>query len=90
MVNYSEAKMYKILKSVDEEIYVGCTTQTLAQRMGKHRRTARNRNTKFYRHMNYIGTNNFYIELICKYPCENVEELHAKAECFRTKATSIL
>ena len=78
------------MNSVDEEIYVGCTTQTLAQRMGKHRRTARNRNTKFYRHMNYIGTNNFYIELICKYPCENVEELHAKAECFRTKATSIL
>ena len=77
MVNYSEAKIYKVLNSVDDEVYVGCTTQTLAHRMGKHKQNATYRNTKFYRRMNYIGNNNFYIELICQYPCNNIEELHS-------------
>ena len=78
MVNYLEAKVYKVLNSVDDEVYVGSTTQTLAQRMGKHGRNATHRNTKFYQHMNNIGINNFYIEMICPYPCNNIEELHSK------------
>ena len=78
MVNYSETKIYKILILVDDEIYVGSTTQQISQRMGKHRQKARIRNSKFYQHMNCIGINNFYFELICKYPCNNVEELKSK------------
>ena len=78
MVNYSKAKIYKVLNSVDDEIYVGSTTQTLAKRMGKHRRNATQRNTKLYQHMNDIGIDNFYIELIETYPCNSTDELHKK------------
>jgi len=88
MVNYSEAKIYKVLNSVDEEIYVGSTTQQLAQRMAKHRYDSKRGNTKFHQHINCIGINNFYIELICKYPCDNVEELNSKeGECIRKIGT---
>jgi len=88
MVNYSEWKIYKILNSVDEEIYVGSTTQKLSNRMANHRRDARRENSKFYQHMNFIGINNFYIELICQYPCNNVEELNSKeGEWIRTIGT---
>ena len=78
MVNYSEAKIYKVLNSVDNEVYVGSTTQTLAQRTGKHKLNATQRNTEFYQRINDVGLDNFYIELICSYPCDNIEELHSK------------
>ena len=78
MVNYSAAKIYKVLNALDDEVYVGSTTQALAQRMWKHRRNATHRNTKFYQHMNDIGITNFYIDLICPYPCDNIEELHSR------------
>ena len=78
MVNYSEAKIYKILNTVDDEIYVGSTTQPLSKRMRKHRMNAKYRATKFYQHMNNIGIHNFYIELIQKFPCNSNEELYTK------------
>ena len=78
MVNYSEAKIYKVLNSVDDGIYVGSTTQSLSKRMGKHRSNAKYRNTKFYQHMHDIGIDNFYIEWIEQYPCSTNDELHAR------------
>ena len=78
MVNYSDAKIYKVLNTVDDEVYVGSTTQSLSKRMGKHRRNATQRNTQLYQHMNNIGINNFYIELIETYPCNNTDELHKR------------
>ena len=64
MVNYSEAKIYKVLNSVDDEIYVGSTTHKLSNRMTNHRLDAKRRNSKFYQHMNCIGIKNIYIEFI--------------------------
>ena len=78
MVNYSEAKIYKVLNTVDDEVYVGSTTQSLSKRMGKHRRNATQRNTQFYQHMNKIGISNFYMELIETYPCNSTDELHKR------------
>ena len=76
------------MNSIDDEVYVGSTTQTLAQRMGKHRQNATLRNTKLYQHMNDVGMNNFYSELICPYPWDNIEELHSKGgECIRRMGT---
>ena len=37
MPDYSKGKIYKILDSIDDEIYVGSTTETLGARMAKHR-----------------------------------------------------
>ena len=46
--------------------------------MGKDRQNATYRNKKSYQHMNDIGFDNFYIELICPSPCNNIEELHSR------------
>ena len=37
MSDYSKSKKYKILNSIDDEIYVGSTMKTLSQRMAQHR-----------------------------------------------------
>ena len=37
MPDYSKGKIYKMLNTIDYEIYVGSTIETLGQRMAKHR-----------------------------------------------------
>ena len=46
-INYQATKIYKIWSPNSDKVYVGATTQTLAQRMGRHRRTIE------YRHLIY-------------------------------------
>ena len=78
MVDYSKAKIYKVLNTVDDDVYIGSTCVGLATRMSKHRAAARmNRSKcKLMTKMNDIGIENFYIELIKEYPeCENIEQL---------------
>ena len=79
MPDYSKGKMYKVLTYIDDEIYVGSTIGTLGQRMAKHRGSIkRNPHNKLYNHMNELGVNNFYIELIENFPCNDVYELRAR------------
>ena len=78
MVNCSAGKIYKVLNTVDDQIYVGSTTQSLSKRMGKHRSDAPCGNSKFYKHINDIGVDNFYIELIETYPCNSNDELQKR------------
>ena len=76
---FNKGKVYKILNSIDNEIYVGSTIETLARRMAKHRSKAKTKhNYQLYQHMNAHGAGNFYIELIELYPCSCLEELRAK------------
>ena len=37
MPDYSKGKIYKMLNTIDDEIYVGSTIETLRQRMATHR-----------------------------------------------------
>ena len=68
-----------MLYNIDDEIYVGSTTETLGQRMAKHRYSMKQRSHyKLYKHMNKLDVNNFYIELIEHYPCNDVYELRAR------------
>ena len=79
MPDYSKGKIYKILNNIDDEIYVGSTTETLGQRMAKHRAARKSKpQYKLYKHMNELGVDNFYIELIENYPCNDVYELRAR------------
>ena len=48
---YNHSKIYKISSNLTDKIYVGSTTQTLAQRLSKH--------TSDYRQ--YVRTNNVYV-----------------------------
>ena len=76
---FSKGKIYKILNSIDNEIYVGSTIEALSRRMAKHRSKATNKqNYQIYQHMNAHGVENFYIELIELCPCSCLEELRAK------------
>ena len=82
MPDYSNAKIYKLLNSVDADVYVGSTTTPLSHRMGKHRSDCKcnaiKQKYKLYVHMTKIGVDNFYIELLENYPCSNKEELTAR------------
>ena len=79
MPDYSKGKIYKILNSIDDEIYVGSTIEALSRRMTKHRCLANtNPYNKLYKHMIDIGIDKFYIELVENYPCNDVYELIAR------------
>ena len=80
MVDYSQGKIYKILNTINDDVYVGSTTQSLAKRMSWHRRSI-NCKTKpyaIYNAMKEYGVDNFYIELIENISCQTKEELRAR------------
>ena len=79
MPDYSKGKIYKILNSIDDEIYVGSTIKTLGQRMAYHRASVKKQpHCKAYQHMIELGIEHFYIELIENCPCNDVYELRAR------------
>lgn len=82
-MTYQNGKIYKILNTVDDEVYVGSTCCSLSQRMAKHRWSAKQTNLnhrKLYLKINELGIDNFYIELIENFPCENKEQLDAREQ----------
>jgi len=78
--NFGLGKTYIVRCMDNAKCYVGSTVMTLAQRMAKHRCSARqNKEYPLYVAMREIGISRFYIELIEDVPCERHEQL-AKAE----------
>ena len=76
MPNPQNGKIYKLLNNIDDEIYVGSTCESLANRMARHRHFAHlSKASKLYEHMKHVGDENFYIKLIEDYPCEGKEQL---------------
>ena len=76
--DYSQGKIYCIRNHINDDIYIGSTCQTLSQRMALHRYDSikpKCQNTKIYSHMSENGRDNYYIELIEDYPCENTYQL---------------
>ncbi len=80
MEKYNKGKIYKVINSVDEKVYIGSTTQSLSRRMGNHRENCKdlNRNSKIYKHMRNIGVQYFKIVLIQNFPCSSKEELECE------------
>ena len=83
-MDYKNGKIYCIRNNINDEVYVGSTTQSLSKRMVKHRSDAkcRNKDLTIYKTMNELGIDNFYIELIEEHPCENKEQLGKKESEF--------
>lgn len=80
-MDYSKAKIYQIVNDIDNEIYVGSTTQALCKRMAKHRgeiNTKAKSHRKLYQHMKNKGVQHFRIELIKEFPCDNKEQMTAE------------
>ena len=77
-MDYSTAKIYKVLNDICDDIYVGATCQSLSQRMAEHRKNMFGKETKewkFYRKMRDLGVEHFFIELVKEAPCETREQL---------------
>ncbi len=83
-MDYNNSRIYKIVNDVNDNIYVGSTTQLLCQRMATHRNNVKKYpNRKIYQLMNTIGIEHFKIILIEKYPCKSREELNTREEYYR-------
>ena len=76
---YKNGKIYKILNTETDDIYVGSTCMELNDRMQYHI-TAQpiKQGRKLYKLMRSIGSDLFYIELLEHYPCETKEELRKR------------
>ena len=78
MPNYQEGKIYKIYNTLNDDIYVGSTTQKLCERMRDHRNVHKSKfhfNYPIYKTFREHGVENFFIELIEKRPCNDKDEL---------------
>ena len=76
MPDYQQGKIYKISNTIDDEIYVGSTCEVLSQRMARHRSLCKRSNTSLiYKHMNQLGVEHLYKELVEDCPCDRDEEL---------------
>ena len=79
MPDYSKGKLFKVLNAIDDGIYVGSTINALSQRMAAHRSIKKSRpQYLLYKHMHELGVENFYIELIGNYSCNDIYELRAR------------
>ena len=75
-MTYKNGKLYCIRNTIDDDIYVGSTTQLLCKRMVHHRSDMhRHLQMKVYIKMRELGVEHFYIELIENCPCETKAEL---------------
>ena len=78
MPNYSKGKIYTIRNKNDPSlIYVGSTIQSLAKRLGGHKKDCK-KTTKYPNHQLYTKIedwNDWYIELYENCPCNSKEEL---------------
>ena len=64
-MKYQDGKIYKILNSESDDIYVGSTTQKLSKRMANHRTKLKSgRVLKLYEKMREIGEENFILNLL--------------------------
>ena len=85
---YENGKIYCIKNYISSDIYVGSTTQALSKRMEKHRASMnceRRGKGLLYQKMREFGVENFYIDLLEKYACNDIEELRAKEGEWITK-----
>jgi len=78
MPDYSKGKIYAIRSFKTDNVYIGSTTQTLAQRLGKHRKGYGlfiKGNNKFINSFDILKYDDEYIELVEEYPCNNKMQL---------------
>ena len=76
MRNYFNGKIYKILSDSRKEVYLGCTTQDLDERLATHKHYS-NKSRKFRK---FFRCKDLCIVLIEHYDCNNVEQLKARLE----------
>lgn len=75
MIDYQKGKIYKIVNSENDKLYIGSTCRELSTRMAGHRSKAKLDPAPFHKAMIAIGIHKFKIILIKPFPCNNKAEL---------------
>ena len=71
-------KIYKIVNSENDKVYIGSTIKALKNRLAEHRYHSKVQNSSWCKAMQRIGCDKFSIELVKDFPCENRMELEAE------------
>ena len=90
--DFKKGKIYCIRNTIDDDIYVGSTTQPLSKRMAWHRQSMNSKSKnhyKLYTKMRELGVTNFYIELIEDCPCDNLEQLRMREGHFMREISTL-
>lgn len=80
-MDYNNGKIYKIASDLTDKIYIGSTTQSLAKRHYKHKKSYQQYINGCYHNVSsfeLIKLGNTDIILLENFPCNNKEELHAR------------
>ena len=88
MPNYQNSKIYCIRSHQCDDVYIGSTTLSLAQRLAKHRgdyKYWKEGKKNWITSFQILKYEDAYIELLEKYPCNDKEELHVKEGQFIRK-----
>ncbi len=81
MVNYALGRVYKLVSTNSDRVYIGSTCQSLSKRMGGHRQHVRRGTTyQVYMHMRERGVETWHIVLLEKVSCADREELTKKED----------
>jgi len=82
MPDYSKGKIYTIRTYQCDDIYIGSTTQRLCERIREHRNNYKywleDNNKKYMYSYEILKYDDYYIELLEDYPCENKQQLKKK------------
>ena len=76
MVNYQQAKIYKLVNDTNNDVYYGSTCRRLTQRLSDHKRDIERGSSITSRKIFEGG--NVSIMLVEAYPCNNKDELNAR------------
>jgi len=85
VIDYKKGKIYKIINDINDEIYVGSTVLTLAQRFGHHKEDSlKYQDRKIYKFVaDNGGWSHFKIILIEDYPCDRKEQLLMREQYYK-------
>ena len=83
MLSYNNGKIYKLVNSFDDQIYIGSTCSSLTKRKSNHRTRARKYpDRKAYKHLNRIGWENVRIILIEEVIAYNKNQLRMREDFY--------
>ncbi len=81
MPKYQNGKIYSIRSHQTGDVYIGSTTQTLAQRLSVHKSKYKRYNNgkrRYVTSFQILAYDDAYIELVEHFPCASKEELHRR------------
>ena len=82
MTIFLNSKVYKLINSIDNKIYVGSTTQPLSKRLADHKTSAKYNRCPVHKHLNAIGWDTVRIILIETVICYNRDQLNQREQYY--------